>query len=132
MPWVPGQSGNPAGRPAWRPPSVLASPPASLQSRKALRIKDFVFALIDKNRPLLEESLVKAMKTRRYSVQLIELAAKLNREIGVNPDTSGIVAIRIETNVPQNTMAALPVPSLEASEPSDEPSQEPSPDWWNP
>lgn len=82
MPFKPGQSGNPAGRPK-RDPNT----PTDYSVREAIK-------RVVRSRPdLLEDTIERLLRGSRSSLGMLELAAKLNRELQVEGEGNRIAIV---------------------------------------
>jgi hypothetical protein len=98
-PFPPGQSGNPAG------------------GRKLARhtwplARDILHKTILANQAEVEQKLTEVILTKKGALQLLELLAKLNREIGPRSDEAPGVRIVIGGNIPLEGMRAATPPAL--------------------
>jgi hypothetical protein len=92
----PGQSGNPTGRVRGSHNVVPA-------------VRDLVLAVARAEEATVEASLVRAIRSPRHVIALLELAARLNRELGPHGDQDpGLVQIRINTTVPLDRLGPRP------------------------
>jgi hypothetical protein len=78
--------------------------------------------LVLTNQAEFEQKLVEVMRTKKGALQVLELLAKLNREIGSRADEAPAVRIVIGGNIPLDGMRAVTRPAL--SVPTD-PAQSP-------
>jgi hypothetical protein len=98
-PFLPGQSGNPAG------------------GRKLARhtwplARDILHKTILANQAAFEQKLGEVMLTKKGALQVLELLAKLGREIGSRADEAPAVRIVIGGNIPLDGMRAVTPPAL--------------------
>jgi Family of unknown function (DUF5681) len=83
-----GQSGNPRGRPR-----------GSRNTRATVRA--ITLAVVRGEKATVEASLVRAIRSPRHVIALLDLTARLNRELGPNADQGpGLVQILLNTPVP--------------------------------
>jgi hypothetical protein len=98
-PFRPGQSGNPGGARAF--------------PHKAWPIaRDSLHKTILANQAAFEQKLSELMLTKKGALQVLELLAKLNREIGSRSDEAPAVRIVIGGNIPLEGMRAVTPPAL--------------------
>ena len=102
-PFRPGQSGNPGGARAFPHKTWPLA-------------RDILHKTILANRAAFEEKLGEVMLTKKGALQVLELLAKLNREIGSRADGAPAVRIVIGGNIPLDGMragtpSALPAPT---------------------
>jgi hypothetical protein len=100
-PFRPGQSGNPAGG-------------RKLARHTWPRARDILHKLVLTNQSEFEQTLTEVMLTKKGALQVLELLAKLNREIGSRADEAPGVRIVIGGNIPLDGMAAGSPPALPA------------------
>jgi len=117
--WKPGQSGNPRGRPKGARTRVRKAGDQTLseeaKSITSLQIRELLAAVIVKHRTEAEETLAKCLRRPHHITRVLELFAKLNREIGAPSLVlsagagSGTQAVVIEWKIPEVRPAgALP------------------------
>ena len=100
-PFRPGQSGNPGGARAFPHKTWPLA-------------RDILHKTILANRAAFEEKLGEVMLTKKGALQVLELLAKLNREIGSRADEAPAVRIVIGGNIPLDGMRAGTPPALPA------------------
>jgi hypothetical protein len=96
---LPGQSGNPAGG-------------RKLARHTWPRARDILHKLVIANQAEFEQKLGELMLTKNGALQVLELLAKLNREIGSRADEAPAVRIVIGGNIPLEGMRAVTPPAL--------------------
>jgi hypothetical protein len=101
-PFRPGQSGNPGGARAF---PHKTWPLAREIFHRAIRTNQAAF----------EQTLGEVMRTKKGALQVLELLAKLNREIGSRADQAPAVRIVIGGNIPLEGMRADTPPALPAA-----------------
>jgi hypothetical protein len=75
----PGRSGNPAGRPPGRPDLMP-------------KIRDLMNAVLQGNEEAVKAALLRAATNHRSVLSALELAARLNREVGPNSEGATLPA----------------------------------------
>jgi hypothetical protein len=73
--------------------------------------------LVVTNQGEFEQKLVEVMRTKKGALQVLELLAKLNREIGSRADEGPVVRIVIGGNIPLDGMKAVTPPALPCRRP---------------
>jgi hypothetical protein len=95
----PGQSGNPGGARAFPHKTWPLA-------------REILHKTILANQPAFEQKLGELMLTKKGALQVLELLAKLNREIGSRVDDAPAVRIVIGGNIPLDGMRAATPPAL--------------------
>jgi hypothetical protein len=92
----PGRSGNPTGR--------------GKGSRNVVpAVRDLMLAVVRGEQATAQRSLVRAIRSPRHVIAFLDLAARLNREVGPHGDQGpGLVQIRINTSVPLDQLGPQP------------------------
>jgi hypothetical protein len=103
-PFRPGQSGNPGGARAF---PHKTWPLAREILHRAIRTYQAAF----------EQKLTEVMLTKKGALQVLELLAKLNREIGPRADEAPAVRIVIGGNIPLEGLRACTPPAVPAADP---------------
>ena len=101
-PFRPGQSGNPGGARAFPHKTWPLA-------------RDILHKTILANQAAFEQKLSEVMLTKKGALQILELLAKLNREIGSRADECPAVRIVIGGNIPLDGMRAVTPPRLPAA-----------------
>ena len=101
-PFRPGQSGNPGGARAFPHKTWPLA-------------RDILHKTILANQAAFEQKLSEVMLTKKGALQILELLAKLNREIGSRADEAPAVRIVIGGNIPLDGMRAVTPPPLSAA-----------------
>jgi hypothetical protein len=103
-PLRPGQSGNPGGARAFPHKTWPLA-------------REILHRAIRTNQSAFEQTLSEVMLTKKGALQVLELLAKLNREIGSRADEGPAVRIVIGGNIPLDGMKADTPPALLARDP---------------
>jgi hypothetical protein len=74
--------------------------------------REILHRAIRTNQAAFEQTLVEVMRTKKGVLQVLELLAKLNREIGSRADEAPAVRIVIGGNIPLEGMRAVTPPAL--------------------
>ena len=77
--------------------------------------RDILHKTILANQAAFEQKLAEIMLTKQGALQVLELLAKLNREIGSRADEAPAVRIVIGGNIPLDGMRAVTPPALPAA-----------------
>jgi hypothetical protein len=101
-PFRPGQSGNPGGARAFPHKTWPLA-------------REILHRAIRTNQAAFEQTLGEVMRTKKGALQVLELLAKLNREIGSRADQAPAVRIVIGGNIPLEGMRADTPPALPAA-----------------
>jgi hypothetical protein len=81
--------------------------------------REILHRAIRTNQAALEQALSEVTRTKKGALQVVELLAKLNREIGSRSDAAPAVRIVIGGNIPLEGMRAVTPPALLAPTDSD-------------
>jgi hypothetical protein len=100
-PFRPGQSGNPGGARAFPHKTWPLA-------------REILHRAIRSNQAAFEQTLTEVMLTKKGALQVLELLAKLNREIGARSDEAPAVRIVIGGNIPLDGMEAVTPQALPA------------------
>jgi hypothetical protein len=100
-PFRPGQSGNPGGARAFPHKTWPLA-------------REILHRAIRTNQAAFEQTLTEVMLTKKGALQVLELLAKRNREIGARSDEAPAVRIVIGGNIPLEGMRAGTPPALPA------------------
>jgi hypothetical protein len=100
-PFRPGQSGNPGGARAFPHKTWPLA-------------RDILHKTILANQAAFEQTLTGVMLTKKGALQVLELLAKLNREIGSRSHEAPAVRMVIGGNIPLKGMRAVTPPALPA------------------
>jgi hypothetical protein len=90
-----------------------------MKARKpALTIRRLVLLVLENNLDEVVKTLEKAIKNPKRLIQLLELAAKLNGELGSSRRSDGPVSIILQTSMPLDALGPHP-PALPRREARD-------------